>query len=322
MSPQAVATGTGGRLVAHCLLDPQVAEGVWRTRLKVTAVREGTAELVVPYRDPAAPVAGREAVFRATIVVDPVPTPGSASPSASPSATGSAQAGAPFVLALSPVDAGQVAEVLRGGKVVVTLPDPDGPGAAWVVLDSAGMQEQLMWSCGGIWDTFTAPADEGPVVLEVGAALGAVDLALVYVPDDEGLPSQWEVRDRFTATVRIVDGPGAARPTAVIEGVSAGEEDDGRTVAVERNGVVRITLYGQHGLGRDWDVVEAEAPLEAFCPPRVFSEGPGPEGMHWTSQFAFTAMAPGTAEVRLAYRDAADPTGVPLDTYRLTVTIR
>jgi hypothetical protein len=315
--PESVAIGSGGRLVAHCLLDPQVDAGVWRTRLKVTAVEEGTAELVVPYRDATSSGAGREAVFRATVVVDPVPGSGAASPS--PTGSG---AGAPFVLDLGPVDAGRTAEVLRGGKVVVTLPDPDGPGAAWVVLDSAGMQEQLVWSCGGISDTFTTPVDEGPVVLEVGAAVGTVDLALVYVPNDEGLPSEWDVRDRFTATVRIVDGPSAARPSSAIEGVAVGAEDDGRTVAVDRNGTVRITLYGQHGLGRDWELVHADAQLEAFCPRRVLSEGPGPEDMYWMNQFVFTAMAPGTAEVRLAYRDAADPAGAPLDTYRLTVTIR
>lgn len=158
------------------------------------------------------------------------------------------------------------------------------------------------------------------MVLEVGSMLGTVPLEFVYVADDEGLPAEWDVRGTFATALQIVDGPGAAVPTTEIEAVRAGMDFDGGTVEVARNGFVGVTLVGQHALGRDWDLVSAGDAVRAFCPPRVFTEGPGPKDMGWLNDFTFTAMAPGDAEIELEYRDAADPDAV-LDTYRPTVTV-
>lgn len=319
-NPERVAEASGGRLVSYCVLDPQQADDQWTSRIKVTAVQEGPADLVVAH-DPDGSASQAPEEFRATVVVDPAPGPGAVTPAPTTSVS------APFVLELSDRDAGRTADVLRGGKVIVTLPDPDGDAAGWVMLNQSSADEQVSLRCGGLPDAWQwASQDErqhireGPVVLEVGSMLGTVPLEFVYVADDEGLPAEWDVHGTFAAALQIVDGPGAAVPSTEIEAVRAGEDFDGGTVEVARNGFVGVTLVGQHALGRDWVLVSAGDAVRAFCPPRVFTEGPGPKDMGWLNDFTFTAMAPGDAEIELEYRDAADP-DVVLDTYRLTVTV-
>lgn len=320
-NPDQVAEASGGRLVSYCVLDPQQADDQWTSQIKVTAVQEGPADLVVAH-DPDGSASQAMEDFRATVVVDPAPTPGAETPAPTTSA------GAPFVLELSDRDAGRTVDVLRGGKVIVTLPDPDGDAAGWVMLNQSLVYEQVSLRCGGLSDAWQwasqddrQPVREGPVVLEVGSMLGTVPLELVYVPDDEGLPAKWDVRGTFAAALRIVDGHGAAVPTTEIEAVRAGADSYGGTVEVARNGFVTVSLVGQHALGRDWVLVRAGDAVRAFCPPRVFTEGPGPEDMGWLNDFTFTAMASGVSGIELEYRDAADP-DVILDTYRLTVSVR
>lgn len=321
----AVAEASGGRLVSYCVLDPQQVVDQGTSRIKVTAVQEGPADLVVAY-DPDGSGSQAPEVFRATVVADPAPSPGATTPAPSTSA------GAPFVLELSERDAGRTVDVLRGGKVIVTLPDPDGSTAGWFALgDVMGLidQQQQLWArCGGAPDSWAwtsqttwEPVVEGPVVLEVGSMLGTVPLSMVYVPYDGETWSKQDALDRFDVTLRIVDGPGATLPSLQVEGARADAEDDGGAVEVARNGFVRVTLVGQHRLGRDWALVSAGDTVRAFCPPRVFSEGPGPQDMGYLNEFTFTGMAPGVSEIEVEYRDAAEP-DVVLDTYRLTVTVR
>ena len=323
--PEEVAQASGGRLVSYCVLDPQQVDDQRTSRIKVTAVQEGPAELAV-VSDPDGSGSRAAEVFRATVVVDPAPSPGAITPAPATSA------GAPFVLELSERDAGRTVDVLRGGKVIVTLPDPDGADAGWIALgDVMGLideQQQLWGRCGGATDswawtsqTTTGPVGEGPVVLEVGSMLGTVPLEMVYVPYDGEAWSEQDALDAFDVTLRIVDGPGATLPSLKVAGVRADAEDDGGTVEVARNGFVTVTLVGQHALGRDWALVSAGEAVRAFCPPRVFSEGPGPQDMGYLNEFTFTGMSPGVSEIELEYRDAADP-DVVLDTYRLTVTVR
>lgn len=322
---EAIAEASGGRLVSYCVLDPQQVEDQRTSRIKVTAVQEGPADLVVAH-DPDGSGSRATEVFRARVVVDPAPSPGAITPEPTTSA------GAPFVLELTDRDAGRTVEVLRGGKVIVTLPDPDGSSAGWFALGGVmGLideQQQLWARCGGAPDSWAwtsqttkRPVREGPVVLEVGSMLGTVALAMAYVPYDGEAWSEQDALDTFDVTLRIVDGPGAALPSLQVEPVAAGAEDEGGTLAVARNGFVGVTLVGQHALGRDWVLVSAGDAVRAFCPPRVISEGPGPEDMGYLNEFTFTGMAPGASEIALEYRDAADP-DVVLDTYRLTLTVR
>jgi hypothetical protein len=323
--PEAVALASGGRLVSYCVLDPQQVDDQRTSRIKVTAVQEGPADLVVAY-DPDGSGSQAPEVFRATVVVDPAPSPGATTPAPS------ASAGAAFVLELSERHVGRTVDVLRGGKVIVTLPDPDGSTAGWFALgDVMGLidQQQQLWaSCGGAPDSWAwtsqttrGPVGEGPVVLEVGSMLGTVPLSMVYVPYDGETWSEQDALDTFDVTLRIVDGPGATLPSLQVAGVRADAEDDGGTVEVARNGFVTVTLVGQHALGRDWALVSAGEAVRALCPPRVFSEGPGPQDMGYLNEFTFTGMSPGVSEIELEYRDAADP-GVVLDSYRLTVGVR
>ena len=323
--PGLVAQASGGDLVSYCLLDPQLDNGTWLSWIKVTAVREGPADLAVA-RAPTGSGSPAAEPFRATVVVEPVPAPGGSAPAPTPT---SSATGAPFVLDLSEADEGRTLEVLRGGKVIVDLPDPDADAAGWVVLDQSTIGEQVSVRCGGLADAWEwAPGDvrrsidERPIVLEVTGMLGTVPLEMVYVPDDEARPADWDVRDTFDVTLRIVDGPGAAASSAQIDGVHAEEGDDGAAFEVGRNGLVTVLLYGLHGLGRDWELVGAGEQLEMFCPPKVLSEGPGPDDMAWMNLFTFTAMSPGTAEVELEYRDSAEPDAEPLDTFRIGVTVR
>ncbi len=324
-NPEGVAEASGRRLVSYCVLDPQRVDDQWTSRIKVTAVREGSTDLVVAH-DPDGSGSRATEVFRATVVVDPAPSPSASAPAPTTSA------GAPFVLELSDRDAGRTVDVLRGGKVIVTLPDPDGADAGWFALGGVmGLvdeQQQLWVRCGGAADSWAwtsqttrGPVGEGPVVLEVGPILGTVPLKVVYVAYDGETWSEQDTLDTFDVTLRIVDGPGATLPSLQVEGARVDAEDDGGSVEVDRNGFVGVTLVGQHALGRDWELVSAGEVVRAFCPPRVISEGPGSQDMGYLNEFTFTGMSPGVSEIELEYRGAADP-GVVLDTFRLTVTVR
>ncbi len=324
-NPEGVAEASAGRLVSYCVLGGQQVVDQGASRIKVTAVQEGPADLVVAY-DPDGSGSQAPEVFRATVVVDPAQSPGAITRAPTTSA------GAPFVLELSERDVGRIVDVLGGGKVIVALPDPDGSTAGWFALgDVMGLidQQQQLWArCGGAPDswawtseTIREPVGEGPVVLEVGSMLGTVPLSMVYVPYDGETWSKQDALDTFDVTLRIVDGPGATLPSLQVEGARADAKEDGGAVEVARNGFVRVTLLGQHRLGRDWALVSAGDTVRAFCPPRVFSEGPGPEDIPYLNEFTFTGMAPGVSRIEVEYRDAADP-DVVLDTYRLTVTVR
>ena len=175
------------------------------------------------------------------------------------------------------------------------------------------------------------------MVFEVGPMLGTVPLSLVYATFDVNAePGERQIRDKFEATLQIVDGPDAAQSSlqvagVVVEGSSDFDVneggvndrvvDQGRSVEIARNGVVTVHLLGQHGLGRDWALFSTGQGVRAFCPPQVVAEGPGPKDMSWINMFTFTAMEPGVSQIDFAYRDSAD-SDVVLDTYRLTVTVR
>jgi hypothetical protein len=312
-----IAAG-GGALVAYC--QPELApvigtqewpasdDATWVTRFRITALVEGTTELVVEYRDTGNLDAAPLETFHATVVVDPAPTPGQ------PTAAPSGPAVAPVELTLSEEDSGGRFTVLAGGKVLVTLPDPDGAEAAWSLEEGASLEGQLDWSCGAV-----APSGEDEtVVLHVGDVLGTAPLAMAYANESQESSSP---RRTFRAAVAIVGGPGALTPTAKLPTVTLTEQDAGRTVTVPRNSSVSIQLPGQHGLGLDWTVVRAGDGLRAYCPPWLFSEGPGPEDMVVGNVFPFVAMDPGPAPVLLEYRDARTPSAEPLDTFEATVVI-
>jgi hypothetical protein len=313
-----VAAG-GEELVQYCQPErypdigtqawPGPDDATWVTRFRMTGLAEGSTELVVEYRDAANPDAAPLDTFQATVIVDPAPTPGQ------PSATPSGAAAAPVELALSEQDAGGRFAVVAGGKVLVTLPDPDGADAAWYLEDSGSLEGQLDWSgCSAV----AAGGEVETVALYVGDVLGTAPLVMTYANELEEASNP---RRTFRATVTIVDGPGALTPTAKLPLVTLTEQDAGRTVTVPRNSSVSIHLPGQHGLGRDWTLVTAGDGLRAYCPPWLFSEGPGPEDMIVFNVVPFVAMDPGPARLLLEYRDARTPDSDPLDTFEATVVV-
>jgi hypothetical protein len=313
-----VAAG-GEELVEYCQPErfpdigiqewPGPDDATWVTRFRMTALVEGSTELVVEYRDAATPDAAPLDTFGATVVVDPAPTPGQ------PAATPSGAAAPPLELALSEQDAGGRFAVLAGGKVLVTLPDPDGADAAWYLEDGVSLEGQLDWGgCSGV----TSGGAVETVVLHVGDVLGTAPLAMTYANEFEEASNP---RQTFSATVAIVDGPGALTPTAKLPTVTLTEQDEGRTVTAPRNSSVSVRLPAQHGLGLDWALVRAGDGLRAYCPPWLFSEGPGPEDMIVFNVFPFVAMDPGPARVLLEYRDTREPNADPLDTFEATVVV-
>lgn len=313
-----IAAG-GGHLGGYCAPErypdigtdawPGPDDATWVNRFRLTALVEGSTELVVEYRDTANPDAAALDTFHATVVVGPAPTPGQ--PTTAPGGAGSA----PVELALSGKDAGGAFQVLAGGKVLVILPDPDGADADWYLEDGMSLEGQLGWSgCGPV----ASGGGVETVVLHVGDVLGTAPLAMAYANEfEEGS----NPRQTFAATLTIVDGRGTLTPTAKLPPVTLTEQDAGRTVTVPRNSAVAIHLPGQHGLGLDWALVQAGDGLRAYCPPWFFSEGPGPKDMVVGNVFPFVAMDPGPARVRLEYRDTSTPSAEPLDTFEATVVI-
>lgn len=250
-----------------------------------------------------------------TTAPNPSPSP-SSMPSQTPTAEPLPIAG-PFHVRLTEVDDGTSTELAVGGTLVVTLGLDPASDMVWFVGEGSG--EQLGDYCGG--DRITNDAGTTQTLTFRALATGTAPLVLeLKTPETDMEPAS-----TFTATVQVVDSPDPPPPAGTPTSVELGTSDSGTTVQLANHGQLTVVLPGQPGLGYTWSLADYPAELLAvYCPIRLAPPGSTteqPPEANRESVVTFDAIAPGTAEIVLEYRNDNAPDDAPEQTFRVTVDI-
>ena len=140
---------------------------------------------------------------------------------------------AAFQVQLGAGDDGGTARVLRGGKVVVELPDPGGAQSAWFIQEGTVDLESTLAPYCAQWDTAMQHLQ---VMTFEAVAVGTVPLRLKY----NRVESTAVPTDTFAVTVSVVDGPGALTPGTDQDLVRVSADDAGSTVRLAANQRLRV----------------------------------------------------------------------------------
>ena len=100
------------------------------------------------------------------------------------------------------------------------------------------------------------------------------------------------------------------------------EDDEGRTVCARVGATLIVTLGSNASTGYRWELAGMDAAIlehtaSTYVPPVIVI--PGATG---TERWEFTAVAPGTTTLQLAYRRPSEPPATePADSFQIDVTV-
>lgn len=100
------------------------------------------------------------------------------------------------------------------------------------------------------------------------------------------------------------------------------ENDNGRSIAINKDRNLQVVLTRDPQSGLEWDVQGYDATLLKLMPPSVDNGTPQPAD-HLSKQFfVFELRSGGTTTLRIVYHDHAHPEIPPTKTFEVTVTIK